>query len=74
LVFTTPGAVVFAVMFTLESLARACSSTPLQAYELLGDKADQRTQVSVPPRSASASPSDLIRVSAAAGSIPWAWS
>ncbi len=37
---TTPGAVVFAVMFTLESLARAtlATITPLQAYELLGDK------------------------------------
>lgn len=37
---TTPGAVVFAVMFTLDSLARAtlATITPLQAYDLLGDK------------------------------------
>src|SRR5262245_30621256 len=38
--FTTPGAVVFAVMFTLESLARATLTTITvhQAYHLLGEK------------------------------------
>ncbi|MGH6959492.1 MAG: hypothetical protein ACREE7_03320, partial [Dongiaceae bacterium] len=38
---TTPGAFVFAIMFTLESLARATLWTivPLQAYELLNDNA-----------------------------------
>src|SRR5262245_54794788 len=37
---TTPGAVVFAVMFTLESLARATLTTITvhQAYLLLGEK------------------------------------
>lgn len=37
-----PGAVVFAIMFTLESLARATLATviPLQAYELLRDARD----------------------------------
>ncbi len=38
---TTPGAFVFAIMFTLESLARATLWTivPLQAYQLLNDNA-----------------------------------
>lgn len=37
---TAPGALVFAIMFTLESLARATLTTitALQAYDLLGDK------------------------------------
>jgi predicted MFS family arabinose efflux permease len=39
---STPGAVVFAIMFTLESLARASLATviPLQAYALLQDARD----------------------------------
>ncbi|MGH6933659.1 MAG: MFS transporter, partial [Dongiaceae bacterium] len=39
---TTPGAMVFAIMFTLESLARATLWTivPLQAYALLGSERD----------------------------------
>ena len=46
-----PGASVFAVLFTLESLARAMLVTviPLQAYELFGNQRDGVLKVAITP-------------------------